>query len=150
MKRNDPEAQEQIALMQWASYQRLDTFNPRFPKEMISDYLVHIPNEGKRSLIGNVKQKKMGLKKGFPDLMLLIPIYPYCGLFIEMKAKGKKANKEQLAWKEKLNCHFGDGQLSYVAVVCDGWELASANINAYLRGDLTSFEEIIGFANGAE
>ena len=48
--------------------------------------LHHSPNGGKRNAIEASKFKQMGVRAGFPDLILLIPnrFYPFCG--IELKA----------------------------------------------------------------
>ena len=80
------ESQEQRALIQWASY----TINPTNQKYKIIDHLIHIPNEGKRSLISGYNMKLMGLKSGVSDLFFAYPIHPYSGLWIELKTlKGK-------------------------------------------------------------
>lgn len=48
-----------------------------------------------------VKMKRMGYKKGFPDIFIAEPRKQYHGLFIELKYKNKPT-KEQKDWKIAL------------------------------------------------
>ena len=50
-----------------------------------------------------IKMKKMGAKKGFPDILILEPVGQYHGLFIEVKIKGGSASCEQKEWRDALN-----------------------------------------------
>lgn len=50
---------------------------------------VHIANEGKRSARNGAALKRMGLRKGFPDLFFPYARGGYHGLFIELKATVK-------------------------------------------------------------
>lgn len=56
-----------------------------------------IPNEGKRSGYEGAKMKRMGLRKGIPDLCL--PVRSSCGsygsLYLEMKTPSGKVREEQ-------------------------------------------------------
>ena len=91
------------------------------------DNLVHFANEGKRSARYGAELKRMGLRKGFPDLGLLVPNKQYSGLFIELKAdKTKRLSKEQKEWIEKLN------KYGYKAVRCNGADEAIQVIKDYL------------------
>lgn len=49
------------------------------------------------------QRKQEGVRKGFPDMMLLVPSGKYNGLFIELKRPNGKATKEQKEWIENLN-----------------------------------------------
>lgn len=72
----------QMRVIDWAK-------TVRWKNRMLSDYLHHSPNGGKRSKSEASRFKAMGTKAGFPDLLLLIGVAPFKGLFIEMKsAKG--------------------------------------------------------------
>lgn len=72
----------QMRVIDWAK-------TVRWKNRMLSDYLHHSPNGGKRSKSEAGRFKAMGTKAGFPDLILLIGVAPFKGLFIEMKsAKG--------------------------------------------------------------
>lgn len=79
-----------------------------------------------------VKMKKMGTSRGFPDLLVFVPVkgvdgtvdcYQMCA--IEMKRrKGSTVSKEQKTWLEIL---AGSGAMS---AVCKGAEEAIAYIEA--------------------
>ena len=64
--------------------------------------LVHAPNGGKRNAIEAAKFKKMGVRAGFPDLILLIPnkFYPFCG--IELKIKTGRQSESQKAYQKEF------------------------------------------------
>lgn len=50
--------------------------------------------------------KAIGLRKGFPDYVLILPNNKYHSLWIEMKRvpeRGKKMRQEQIEWIERLN-----------------------------------------------
>ncbi len=88
--------------------------------------IVHIPNEGKRSLSYAAKIKRMGLRRGFPDLFIPLARKCFHGLFIEMKYGKGKATKEQAEWISYLNSQ------GYRAVVCYGTDEALAEIDLYI------------------
>lgn len=59
------ESQEMDKLMDWAN------LHPTLKHPEFGNVLVHIPNEGKRSVVGNMRLfSKGGAKSGFPDLFL--------------------------------------------------------------------------------
>lgn len=100
---------------------------------------VHIPNEVGGSTPAlkarAVKMKKMGVSKGFPDLLVFIPVkgatgeidsYQMCA--IEMKRrKGSRTSKEQRQWLEILQasgamasvCHGADEAIAYVEAIME-------------------------------
>ena len=47
--------------------------------------IVHIPNEGKRSVSYAAQLKRAGMRKGFPDLFVPLAREGFHGLFVEMK-----------------------------------------------------------------
>ena len=113
------EAQEQKVIFEWAEWNK-----NKYPE---LEMLMHTVNEGKRSPRVGAELKRMGLKKGFPDISLLVPNKKYHGLFIELKAdKTKRLTKEQKEWLEKLN------KYGYKAVRCNGSEEAIQVIKYYL------------------
>ena len=129
------EHQEQCALVAWANT-RFFKFNDKI--EYLGNYLVASQNgaslpykktaHGRYSPQAN-KLIKEGLKKGFPDLQLVIPNGSYHGLFIEMKRTKKSLSRvstEQKAWQERLN------KIGYKAVICYGFEEAKKAICDYL------------------
>lgn len=58
--------------------------------------LHHSPNGGKRNAIEAAKFKAMGVRAGFPDLILCIARQGYHGLFVELKtAKGRQSDNQK-------------------------------------------------------
>lgn len=58
--------------------------------------LHHSPNGGERNAIEAAKFKEMGVRAGFPDLILCIARQGYHGLFIELKtAKGRQTDNQK-------------------------------------------------------
>jgi hypothetical protein len=89
--------------------------------------IVHIPNEGKRSLSYAARMKRMGLRSGFPDLLVPLARGGYHGLFIEMKYGKNKTTKEQKEWLERLTAE------GYACAVCYGAAEAIKTIESYNR-----------------
>lgn len=97
------EEQEQNAFVQWLQYKNI--------------VFTSIPNESKRSVVYGAKLKRMGLQKGFPDLLILsrseiIDDLGYAGIAIEMKSKTGKIRVEQQEWLDKLS------EIQWVTRVC--------------------------------
>jgi len=86
-KRLQPERQERMAFMEWVK------LNPQ-----IRDYLIAIPNEGKRNIITAMNLKRMGMTAGIPDYFLMIPNQTNHGLWIEFKAGKNKLTHAQEAF----------------------------------------------------
>ena len=89
--------------------------------------IVHIPNEGKRSLSYAARMKRMGLRSGFPDLLVPLARGGYHGLFIEMKYGKNKTTKEQKEWLELLSAE------GYACAVCYNAAEAIKTIESYNR-----------------
>lgn len=90
--------------------------------------VVHIPNESKRSPSNGAKLKRMGLRKGFPDLMFPTPRKGYHGLVIELKRNRTcKPTKEQLEWLSYLKAQ------RYKAELCFGADEAIKVIEEYFK-----------------
>lgn len=82
-------------------YQECVTFSDWL---LMSGYkYTHIPNETYTTFMGTkMKNKRMGVKKGIPDYMIVVPNKGL--VFIEMKRqKGGKVSPEQKEWIEELN-----------------------------------------------
>lgn len=89
---------------------------------------VHIPNESKRSPSYGAKMKRMGLRKGFPDMFIPIARKGYHALFVELKRdRTCKPTKEQLLWIDYLN------KQGYRATVCYGAGEAIGEIEEYFK-----------------
>jgi hypothetical protein len=114
------ELAHQKALVKWAKLNRIT--------------LVHIPNEGKRSLANGANLRLAGLSQGFPDLLLPEAYGGYFGLLLEVKRNKRYRPSEmntptwkaQLAWIQKLN------DLGYYAKMVFGWEDGMQAIKAYM------------------
>ncbi len=88
---------------------------------------VHIPNESKRSQSYGAKMKRMGLRKGFPDLFIPVARQGFHGLFIELKRdKLARPTKEQLEWLSYLN------REGYRAIIAYGVDEAMKEIKRYM------------------
>lgn len=88
--------------------------------------LFHIPNERICSAQQGANLKRMGVKRGVPDLCLPVARGIYQGLFIEMKTKTGTPTEDQKWWGERLK------EQGYMWDVCKGWESAVRLLEAYL------------------
>ena len=113
------ETDEQITVVEWCEAMRIP--------------VAHIPNEGKRSPVAGRIMKRMGLRKGFPDLFVPLPKGGFHGLFVEMKAKWGKTTKEQEEWLSLLNSN------GYAVCVAVGANEGIEKIKRYVR--LQTYEE---------
>lgn len=86
---------------------------------------VHTPNEGKRNPVTGNILKRMGMKKGFPDLFIYEPVGCYHGLAIEMKSKKGRPTDEQKKWIARLN------ERGYAAYIAYGADEAIRIIESY-------------------
>lgn len=112
MNQSPTEAQEQAALVEWCDLMRIP--------------VVHIPNEGKRTLANGRELARMGLRRGFPDLFIAAARNGFHGLFIELKRiKGGRVTEPQQKWIDFLNKH------GYHAVICYGADEAIKEIRSY-------------------
>ncbi len=62
----------------------------------------HSPNGGKRNLLEAVKLKKMGVKSGVPDCLILNQRHGFKGLAIELKVGKNQPTINQMAFMEDL------------------------------------------------
>jgi len=118
------EEDEQIALVNWCQYNGIICH--------------HCANEigGATTALKMraIKAKKMGTSKGFPDLLVLVPIKGVTGevdsyqmLAIEMKRKkGSTTSPEQKEWLERLEL------AGIPSRVCKGCDEAIDFINEYM------------------
>jgi hypothetical protein len=123
------EHQEQVWLFRWAAFNE-----HRYPELR---WMFAVPNGAylgyRVRQIRGAKLKAEGLRRGVPDIFLPVAKRDYHGLFIEMKrVKGGKKSDAQIAWKEALE------QNGYLVLICEGWLMARANIEWYLKGDLNA------------
>ena len=138
MKTRAPlETIEQQHVIAWADSHM---FNRGRGPELIGLHLAAIPNGGSRRKIVKkgisleaIRMKREGVRAGFPNLQLTVPMMPYHGLFVEMKrvdgvpSDVKPAQKE---WHERL--------------IKDGYAVAVA------FGALEAIKIIVDYLNGKE
>ena len=131
-KKNTLEDDHQIALFEWAQHCRLPELPTVEPGVRLTDYLIHIPNGGKRGKAEAGRFKAMGVKRGVSDLLLPIPHRGFAGLWIEMKAPYTDSrdknypSKEQKEWLARMQL------AGYQTAVCYGWLNAKMTIQRYL------------------
>ena len=113
------EEQEQAYVFQWAML-----MEKQYPELRL---LYHCPNGELRDKIIALKLKRLGVKKGVPDLFLPVARCGFNGLYIEMKRKhGGRLSPEQKQWLADLEAEH------YRAIVCHGGEEACDEIYRYL------------------
>ena len=89
-------------------------------------YIFHCPNEAKRSPRLGAELKRLGMRSGVPDLLLLASKNGYMGLAIEMKHGKNKCTIEQVKWLDWL---YKQG---YMCKVCYSADEAIQVIKKYL------------------
>lgn len=101
-------------------------FDLQYPQYRLR--LHHSPNGGKRNAIEAAKFKQMGVRAGFPDLLLLIPnkYYPFMG--IELKTKAGRQSDHQKAYQKEFD------SIGAKYVVCRSLEEFIAVVTDYLKG----------------
>jgi len=114
------ESQHQMAVIKWSQQ---PSVRRQWPELAL---LYHIKNETTEGPKAVMIGRKMGVKKGVPDLCLPVPRGQYHGLYLEMKTETGRASIEQKWWGEQL---AGQG---YFWEVCHGWESAVRVLEWYL------------------
>ena len=74
--------------------------------------VTHSANEGKRSAAFGARLKRMGLRPGFPDLLITRARGGYHGFAIEMKYGKNKPTSDQIEWLRRLSSE------GYATAVC--------------------------------
>lgn len=93
-RRKNEEALEQIKALDWLRDTRPD----------LAHAAIHIPNERKANPWYGAFLKKMGVKRGVPDLFWPKPRLGYHGLFIEVKKIKGRPTKEQREFIKEVVC----------------------------------------------
>ena len=119
MYKRTTEAHEQEALFEWWALVHHRWGLPECA-------LLHVPNEGKRSIQVAMRLKRQGLRPGASDILLCAHSRQYHGLWIELKRWGGKATKEQKDFLVAM------AECGYDGAVCVGWEEARDKIEEYL------------------
>ncbi|MGX8711647.1 MAG: VRR-NUC domain-containing protein [bacterium] len=89
--------------------------------------LHHIPNERQCSPAQGAQLKRMGVRRGVPDLDLPVPRGKYHGLRIEMKDEDGRPTPDQDWWLGELR------EQGYFTECCHGWESAIRVLEWYLN-----------------
>lgn len=118
-----PEQIEQMRLIVWTQQPEV---RERYPDLKL---LYHVPNERKCTPAQGQTLKRMGVKRGVPDLCLPVPSGKAHGLYIELKSmdKSARASDAQLWWMDKLVAQ------GYAVAMCRGWEAARDVIVGYME-----------------
>lgn len=90
----------------------------------------HTPNEIKAKPQYMVKRKKMGVKSGVPDIMILEAQKGYKGFAIELKVGYNKPSENQLKWLDELN------KRGWKTLITYSFEEFEACIKDYFMGNL--------------
>ena len=98
---------------------------------VLRDYLIHVPNGGKRSKREAARFKRMGVRPGVSDYLLPVARGIHHSLWVELKPQVKgyypKIGQEQTKWRTQM---IGAGN---AACIVKGWENAINVMLAYLR-----------------
>lgn len=68
----------------------------------ILQWMLHVPNGGKRPKGEAGRLKAMGVRPGVPDLLLPIPSGNWSGLAVELKSPTGRLSPAQAAWLDRL------------------------------------------------
>lgn len=120
---NRSEEIEQARVIKWSHKVAVRTLMPDLK------WLHHSPNGGKRDALAGAQMKALGVKKGWPDLILPVRVDANTpGLVIEMKSATGSTSPEQKEWLE----HFKT----------QGWIVAVARSAAEARTELCWYLDI--------
>ena len=107
------ETEEQIAVIEYCDLKGIPIY--------------HIANEGKRTRYTGDLLKRMGMRKGFPDLCVPVAKGKYHGFYIEMKSHKGKPTNEQISWLKRLKSQ------GYATAICYGSQEAITIIEKYMK-----------------
>lgn len=119
---NRSEEVEQAKVVRWSHRPAVRLLMPELR------WLHHSPNGGRRDAFTGAQMKALGVKPGFPDLILPVRMGDSSGLIIEMKAENGRTSDAQKEWIE----HFKD----------QGWETAIARSANEAREMLCNYLDI--------
>ena len=94
----------------------------------ILQWMLHVPNGGKRPKGEAGRLKAIGVKPGVPDLLLPIPNGDWSGLAVELKSLAGRLSPAQAAWLDRL------AQSGYLVAVCRSFEEFRAVVDRFLLG----------------
>jgi len=90
----------------------------------LNKYIIHIPNESKRTPRYGKLLKDMGMRKGVSDLFIAIPKKGYNGAWIEIKTMTGKPSPSQIVFHKDMQhqgyyCKFTKGLDDTIASIKD-------------------------------
>lgn len=109
----------QITCFEWIELMR--------PAHPILEWVIHVPNGGKRPRGAAGKLKAMGVKPGVLDVLLPVPYNGWSGLAIEMKVGTNKTTGQQDDWLQVFDAS------GYYTAVCYTLEAFMGHVNRFLR-----------------
>lgn len=121
------EQKTQLAICEWLTLQ-----HPH-----VSEHVIKIDNEGKRTIGGHILAKRMGLHKGASDLFIAWPTLKYYGLWLEIKPdgwRGPSGKKQKLHHECQTNFIAKMNLKGYFAKMVVGVDQALDAIKLYLKG----------------
>lgn len=84
---------------------------------------MHVPNESKRSVVGHVQQKRKGVVKGAPDVLIFTvpPKFPLArGVAIELKRRRARGHRHRGATDEQIEVLARMEACGWRVRVCEG------------------------------
>ncbi|MDK6079792.1 VRR-NUC domain-containing protein [Massilia varians] len=108
----------QISCFEWIELMR--------PSHPILEWIIHVPNGGKRPRGAAGKLKAMGVKPGVLDILLPLPYNGWSGLAIELKVGSNKTTEQQDDWLEVLQAS------GYYTAVCYTLEAFMDHVSRFL------------------
>ena len=111
----------QISCFQWIELMR--------PAHPILEWIIHVPNGGKRPRGAAGKLKAMGVKPGVLDVLLPLPFNGWSGLAIEMKVGSNKTTEQQDDWLQVFEAS------GYYTAVCYTLEDFMAHVGRFLASE---------------
>lgn len=91
-----------------------------------TQFILHVPNGEYRTKATAARLKRMGVRPGVPDILILVPANGYHGMTIELKKPGGRLSEHQERWARELITR------DYYAITCTDWQTAAAAILEYL------------------
>lgn len=108
----------QISCFEWIELMR--------PAHPILEWVIHVPNGGKRPRGAAGKLKAMGVKPGVLDVLLPLPYNGWSGLAIEMKVGKNTTTEQQDDWLQVIEAS------GYYTAVCYTLEEFMGHVNRFL------------------
>lgn len=108
----------QISCFQWIELMR--------PAHPILEWIIHVPNGGKRPRGAAGKLKAMGVKPGVLDVLLPLPFNGWSGLAIEMKVGSNKTTEQQDDWLQVFEAS------GYYTAICYTLEDFMSHVGRFL------------------